>query len=163
VHGGEDKAIYAYPAEHYPFWREELPEMELSWGNFGENFTTAGLLEEAVNIGDRFRIGSAEVMVTQPRLPCYKLGVRFGRPDMVKRFLASRRTGFYLQVLKEGEVEAGDGIELISRDENNVTILDVVRLYAFDKDDVETLRQAILVPALPESWRGYFQKQLEKI
>ncbi len=162
VHGGEDKAIYAYPAEHYPFWRKELPEMELSWGNFGENFTTEGLLEDAVNIGDRFRIGSAEVMATQPRLPCYKLGVRFGRPDMVKRFLASRRTGFYLQVLKEGEVSAGDGIELVSRDEHNVTVMDIVRLYAFDKDDVESLRRAILVPALPESWRGYFQHQLEK-
>jgi MOSC domain-containing protein YiiM len=162
VHGGEDKAVYAYPAEHYDYWRQELPGVELPWGAFGENFTIAGLLEEEVNIGDRFRIGAAEVMVTQPRLPCYKLGVKFGRVDMVKRFLASRRIGFYFAVLQEGEVKAGDIIERIGRDENEVTVTDIVRLYAFDKNDTATMWRATQVEALPAGWVDYFQDQLEK-
>lgn len=162
VHGGADKAVYVYPAEHYDYWRRKLPDTPLPWGSFGENFTSQGLLEDEVNIGDRFRIGTAEVGVTQPRLPCYKLGLKFGRADMVKRFLASRRTGFYLAVLKEGEVTAGDAVELLQRDENNVTVADVVRLYAFDKDDTATLRRATQVEALPEGWVEYFQSQFEK-
>ena len=162
VHGGADKAIYIYPAEHYDYWRDELPDMQLPWGMFGENFTTEGLLEDQVNIGDRFRIGATELTVTQPRLPCYKLGLKFGRVDMVKRFLASRRTGFYLAVLQEGDVEAGDVIEQISRDENNVTVADIVRLYAFQKDDVATLWRAMQVEALPAGWVDYFQGQLAK-
>ena len=117
VHGGIDKAVYAYPSEHYAYWREELPGADLPWGAFGENLTTEGLSESAVNIGDRFRIGSAKFVVTQPRLPCYKLGVRFDRPDMVKRFFQSHRTGFYLAVLQEGEVAAGNSIEPSGRDE----------------------------------------------
>ena len=108
VHGGIDKAVYAYPSEHYPFWRQELPGMDLAWAVFGENFTTEGLLEETVHIGDRFRVGSAEFVVTQPRMPCFKLGIRFDRSDIVKRFLQSGRTGFYFAVLREGEVTAGD-------------------------------------------------------
>ena len=162
VHGGADKAIYIYPAEHYDYWRGELPDMQLPWGMFGENFTTEGLLEDQVNIGDRFRIGAAELTVTQPRLPCYKLGLKFGQVDMVKRFLASRRTGFYLAVLQEGEVKAGDAIELVSRDENNVTVADIVRLYAFQKDDVATMWRAMQVEALPAGWVNYFQDQLAK-
>lgn len=162
VHGGADKAVYVYPAEHYDYWQTELPGTPLPWGAFGENFTVAGLLEDEVNIGERFRVGGAEVMVTQPRLPCYKMGVKFGRADMVKRFLASRRTGFYVAVLKEGQVEAGDAIELISRDENKVTVADITRLYAFDKADAATLQRAIQVEALPEGWVDYFQSQLEK-
>ncbi|MGH9813488.1 MAG: MOSC domain-containing protein, partial [Candidatus Acidiferrales bacterium] len=116
VHGGPDKAVYAYPAEHYDFWRHELPGMELPFGMFGENLTVEGLREDEVNIGDRFAIGTAEFQVTQPRLPCYKLGIKFGRADMVKRFLHSRCTGFYFRVVKEGEVEAGDAIALVHRD-----------------------------------------------
>jgi MOSC domain-containing protein YiiM len=162
VHGGVDKAVYVYPAEHYDYWRSELPDMQLPWGMFGENFTTTGLLEGEVNIGDRFRIGTAEVVVTQPRLPCYKLGVKFGRADMVKRFLVSRRTGFYLAVTQEGEVNAGDAIELLSQDENKVTVADIVRLYAFDKADAATMWRATQVAALPDSWVEYFQEQLEK-
>ena len=102
------KAVYVYPSEHYLFWREEIPDLELPWGMFGENFTTEGLLEGAVNIGDRFRVGSAEFVVTQPRMPCYKLGIRFGRPEIVKRFLQNGKSGFYLSVLEEGQVTAGD-------------------------------------------------------
>src|SRR5215475_14992077 len=105
VHGGPDKAAYAYPTEHYAYWHRELPNITLPWGIFGENLTTEGLQEDTLKIGARFRIGSAEVVVTQPRLPCFKLGLKFGRDDIVKRFLASRRTGFYFKVLAEGEVK----------------------------------------------------------
>jgi MOSC domain-containing protein YiiM len=104
VHGGPSKAVYVYPSEHYEYWQRELPEMELPWGMFGENFTTVGLFESELNIGDKFRVGSAIVVVTEPRMPCYKLGITFGRADIVKRFLASERTGFYFAVLQEGEV-----------------------------------------------------------
>jgi len=163
VHGGVSKAVYAYPSEHYEFWKKELPEMELSYGMFGENFTTEGLREDAVNVGDRFRVGQTELMVTEPRLPCYKLGIKFGRADIIKRFLQSRRTGFYFAVVKEGEVKAGDAIELLSRDANNIAISDITRLYAFEKDDLETLRRAVKLEALSESWREYFQRQIKKL
>jgi MOSC domain-containing protein YiiM len=159
VHGGIDKAVYVYPSEHYPFWREQLPGMDLPWGVFGENFTTEGLLEDT-RIGDRFRIGSAEFVVTQPRMPCFKLGIRFNRPDMVKRFLESGRTGFYLAVLKEGEVAAGDSIELLEQDQHDVTIADVVSLYRRDATNQELLRRASELPSLPESWREYFREHL---
>jgi len=162
VHGGTTKAAYAYPAEHYAYWRGELPDTELPWGMFGENFTTEGLDESSVQIGDRFRIGSAEVTVTTPRLPCYKLGIKFGRADIVKRFMASGRTGFYFSVQREGEVGVGDEIKLTGRDENGVTVADAARLYVRDKDDAETLRRAIAVEALPESWREHFRQQLAK-
>jgi MOSC domain-containing protein YiiM len=160
VHGGVSKAVYAYPVEHYEYWQSELPDMKLPFGMFGENLTTEGLLEDEVNIGDRFRIGAAEVMATQPRMPCYKLGLKFGRADMVKRFLVSRRTGFYFAVLKEGEVRAGDKIEPLSRDENDIAVSDITRLYAFEKDDLTTLRRAVRLQALPESWREYFENQI---
>lgn len=163
VHGGADKAVYAYPSEHHVYWKSEFPDRELPWGMFGENLTTEGLHEDAVNIGDRFRIGSAEVVVTQPRMPCYKLGVKFGRDDIVKRFLLSRRTGFYFAVLKEGEVGTGDKIERIGRDKNNVTVSDITRLYVSEKDNLELLQRAVEVQALPESWRGYFLHRMEKL
>ncbi len=128
VHGGSDKAVYLYPSEHYAFWRKELPGMPLPYGIFGENFTTEGLNEQAVCIGDRFCIGGALVEVTQPRLPCYKLGIRFGRPDMPKRFHASARCGFYLAVLREGEVGAGDVWERIARIDRQVSVVESYRL-----------------------------------
>ncbi len=159
VHGGLEKAVYVYPFEHYDYWRGELPDAELTMGNFGENFTTTGLKEEDLNIGDRFAIGNVQLMVTQPRMPCYKLGIRFGRPDMVKRFLASRRTGFYFSVLQEGEVEVGDTLELVSRDENNITVADITQLYTREQTDPALLHRAAHLEALPESWRNYFQEQ----
>jgi MOSC domain-containing protein YiiM len=162
VHGGPTKAVYAYPAEHYEFWKKELPDMELPCGMFGENFTTEGLLETEVNIGERFRIGGAEVVVTEPRVPCYKLGIRFGRADILKRFLVSRRSGFYFGVLREGEVQAGDTVERLSHDEKSVSIADIIRLYAFERDDLETLRRAVQLETLPETWRGYFRRQLQR-
>ncbi|MGL4622144.1 MAG: MOSC domain-containing protein [Chroococcidiopsis sp.] len=162
VHGGLDKAVYVYPFEHYDFWRSELPDTELTLGNFGENFTTTGLKEEEMNIGDRFQIGTVELMVTQPRLPCYKLGIRFGQPDIVKRFLASRRTGFYFRVLQEGEVVAGDTLELVSRDDDNITVADITQLYTREKNDPELLHCAAQLKALPASWRNYFQEQIRR-
>jgi MOSC domain-containing protein YiiM len=162
VHGGVTKAVYAYPSEHYNYWRTELPRMDLSWGMFGENFATEGLLEDAVYIGDRFRIGETEVMVTEPRMPCYKLGIKFGRADIIKRFLASRRTGFYFAVMREGLVGAGDAVELVGREQQEISVSDITRLYSFDRDDLKSLRRAIQVEALPESWKGYFEHQLEK-
>jgi MOSC domain-containing protein YiiM len=159
VHGGLDKALYTYPAEHYNYWKKRLPNMKLPWGMFGENFTTEGLLEDKVNIGDVFRIGSSEVVATQPRMPCYKLGVKFGRMDIVKQFMESKLPGIYFRVLKEGEVGVGDAIELISRDANNVTVKDIVRLVT-GESDISTLRRAIHVEALAEGWRQEFLDQL---
>jgi len=163
VHGGRDKAVYVYPSEHYLFWKHELPEMELPWGMFGENLTTTALLETETHIGDRFRVGSAEVKVTQPRMPCYKLAIRFERNDIIKRFLVSERTGFYLSVLKEGEVGAGDEFELLERNTSDVRVVDVVRLYSSDKRDLDLLRRAIASESLPDSWREHFRERLRKL
>jgi len=163
VHGGVDKAVYAYPSEHYDYWRRELPDVQLPWGMFGENLTVVGLFEDQVNVGDQFRIGSAELKVTEPRLPCYKLAVKFGRDDIIKRFLQSRRTGFYFAVVQEGEVGAGDSIELTHRDENKLTVAELTRLYLDGRNDVEALKRAISVPSLPDGWREYFSDQLAKL
>lgn len=160
VHGGPEKAVYAYPAEHYPYWRRELPDADLPWGAFGENFTTDGLLEDEVWIGDRYRVGTAELVVTQPRMPCYKLAIRFGRADMVKRFLKSRRSGFYLAVAQEGEAGAGDVIERVARDSRRLTVTDVVTLYATDSANQPLLENASNHPLLPVDWREYFRKRL---
>jgi MOSC domain-containing protein YiiM len=162
VHGGADMAIYAYPSEHYAFWRSELPGVDFPWGAFGENLTTEGLLEDRVHIGDRFRAGSAQFMVTQPRMPCFKLGIRFNRPDMVKRFLRSGRTGFYLAVLREGDIGAGDPLELVGEDDGHITVADVVGLYEADGANQDLLRRASELAALPQSWRDYFRERLGK-
>jgi MOSC domain-containing protein YiiM len=161
VHGGIEKAIYAYPMEHYAYWRQELPGEALPWGALGENLTTEGLLEERVNIGDRFRIGTAEVMVTQPRFPCFKLNLKFGRDDMVKRFLNSRLSGIYFSVVQEGEVGVGDVIELVKRDENNITVADIVQIYVREASD-DLVHRAIQVPALADELRTHFQQQIEQ-
>jgi MOSC domain-containing protein YiiM len=163
VHGGPSKAVYVYPSEHYDYWKQELPEMKLPWGMFGENFTTAGLFESELNIGDKFRVGSAIVMVTEPRMPCYKLGIRFGRSDIVKRFLGSERTGFYFAVLQEGQVGVGDPIELTENSQRSVKVSDITRLYTREKHNVALLRRAIEVAVLPESWKNYFQHRLAKL
>lgn len=160
VHGGVDKAVYAYPVEHYEYWRKELPDADLPWGVFGENLTVEGLLEGDVRIGDRFRIGSAEFVVTQPRMPCFKLGIRFGRQDILKRFLRSGRSGFYFAVTNEGEVGVGDSIERVARSDEGLTVTDVVNLYTVDADNQELLRKATQSSRLPESWKDYFRKRL---
>ena len=162
VHGGPTKAVYVYPSEHYDYWRHELPEMKLPWGMFGENFTTEGMLEDKVCIGDRYRVGTAELIITQPRMPCYKLAIRFGRVDIVKRFLRSGRSGFYFAVEREGEIGAGDVIERIARDDGGLTIADVVMLYSTGASNQPLLERASAHPALPASWRDYFRKRLSE-
>ena len=152
VHGGPYKAVYCYPEEHYAYWIEQLPGMELVPGNFGENLTTLGLTEEQAMIGDRFRVGSAVLQVTQPRMPCYKLGIRFGRPDMVKRFWQSGRSGIYFSVVEEGEVAAGDPIEREGYDADGISVADVVALYRGVKNSPELVERALRAP-LFGSWK----------
>ena len=166
VHGGEYKAIYCYPLAHYDYWKKELPGQQLPMGVFGENFTVDGALEDSVHLGDQFSVGTAEVVVTQPRLPCYKLGVRFEADDMVKRFFVSGRTGFYFAATREGEVGAGDEMRVISRDPNGVPVTEITRLYAekrYSDADVAWVQRALRVAALPESWKEYFRQRLEQI
>jgi MOSC domain-containing protein YiiM len=163
VHGGPSKAVYAYPSEHYAYWRQELPDVDFPWGAFGENLTTEGLLEKDLNIGDRLCVGSVELVVTEPRLPCFKLGAKFNRDDMVRRFLKSRRTGFYCAVLREGELAANDTVQYLSRGDGSLTIADITRLYAFDKQDLSGMRRAADLDALSESWRSYFRERVEKL
>jgi MOSC domain-containing protein YiiM len=160
VHGGREKAVYAYPTEFYELWRSERPELDFGWGRFGENLTTEGLLDEDVSVGDRFQVGTAELVVTQPRLPCFKLGIRMDRDEFVTEFLDRGLLGFYLAVAREGEVEAGDAIVEMSRDPHNFRVTEVARLYTRDRDDVDGLRRASELDVLPESWRSYFRKRL---
>lgn len=163
VHGGPYKAVYGYPSEHYEFWRQELPDADLSWGAFGENFTTEGLQESDLHVGDRLRIGEAVLMVRQPRSPCYKLAAKFQRDDMIERFLRSGRSGFYFSVEQEGVVEAGDEFELLSVEPEAVTIAEVNRLYVEDKYNRELLEKAIGSAALPASWRDYLKERLDRL
>ena len=165
VHGGLDKAVYSYPSEHYDYWRKQFPNTDLVWGMFGENFTTQGLFEDAVNVGDQFQIGSAKLVATQPRMPCYKLGVRFGRMDVIRRFMASGRPGIYFKVLTEGEVQRDDKIKIIRRDKNNVKVKDIVSLYIArnDIDNIETMKRATKIRDLPEGWRHEFQQKIEQL
>lgn len=159
VHGGPYKAVYAYPSEHYEFWRKELPEMELPWGQFGENLTTEGLNEEDTHIGDVLRIGKATVQVTQPRLPCFKLAAKFQRDDILKRFLQSGRSGFYLSVIEEGLVAAGDAIERVQEDEHGIAVSDINKLFNRATDRA-LLRRVTQLEALPVDWREHFAEQL---
>jgi MOSC domain-containing protein YiiM len=164
VHGGAFKAVYCYPIEHYSRWTKELGGRELPAGMFGENFTTDGLDEDSVHVGDQFSIGTAQVIVTQPRMPCYKLGVRFQSDDMVKRFLASGRSGFYLAVQREGDVGVGDNIALVGRDPHGVRISEITRLYVaktYSREDAATVTRAMRAAALPDGWKAYFRDRLE--
>jgi MOSC domain-containing protein YiiM len=162
VHGGPNKAVYGYPSEHYPFWREELRGLDLPWGMFGENFTTAGITEDNLRIGDRFQIGSSIVMVRQPRIPCYKLAAKFQRDDILERFLLSGRSGFYFSVEQEGTVATGDALKLLTREQDGITITEMNRLFVREKYNPDLLRKVIHTPALPENWREYFSERLDR-
>jgi MOSC domain-containing protein YiiM len=162
VHGGPNKAVYGYPSEHYPFWRQELPGITLPWGMFGENFTTTGLAEDELHVGDRFQIGSAIVMVRQPRTPCYKLAAKFQRDDMLERFLVSGRSGFYFSVEQEGSVAVDDEFQLLKRNEPGITIAEMNRIIARDRYNHALLRKAIATEALPQDWREYFVARLDR-
>jgi MOSC domain-containing protein YiiM len=162
VHGGPYKAVYGYPSEHYEFWEKQLPDAEMTWGAFGENFTTEGLAEEDLHVGDRFRIGSAVLMVRQPRMPCYKLAAKFQRDDMIERFLRSGRSGFYFSVEGEGEVGVGDSFGLLSSNSEDVTIAEVNRLFYREKYNRDLLHKAVATAALPEDWREYLSPRLNR-
>ena len=153
VHGGPNKAVYGYPSEHYAYWREQLPGHDLPWGAFGENFTTEGLLEHEISIGDRYRVGSAVVMVKTPRIPCFKLAAKFRRQDMVERFLQSRYSGFYFSVVEEGEVGAGDTFEFLGGESPTVTITELFQFYISRAPEVDSLQRALEAKLLPEGWR----------
>ena len=160
VHGGPFKAVYGYPSEHYPFWAQELPGTQMPWGMFGENFTTEGLFETHLHIGDRLQVGSAVIVVRQPRIPCYKLAVKFKRDDILARFLRSGRSGFYFSVEKEGSVQAGDSFESLSHEPEAITIAEMNHLFADDLYNRELLDKAIATPALPGDWKDYFRKRI---
>ena len=164
VHGGEYKAVYCYSLAHYEYWRAEIPGKPLPMGVFGENFTVEGL-DESVHLGDRFAIGSAEVVVTQPRLPCYKLGIRFGMDDMVKRFLASGLTGFYLAVVREGEVGANDEVTFLGREPESITVSTITRLYitkSYSAEDLVLVDRARRLETLPESWKQWLYEKAHR-
>jgi MOSC domain-containing protein YiiM len=163
VHGGAAKAVYAYPSEHYESWRRELAPAELPWSMFGENLTTEGLREEEACLGDRFRIGDALVAVSQPRMPCYKLGIRFGRPDIVTRFLASGRSGIYFSVVEEGLVDVGDPILGVQRDPNGISIADVNRAYTNPHAEIPLVRRLVDLEILPPRLHGHFVEALERV
>lgn len=163
VHGGPDKAVYGYPSEHYDYWSKQLPGHDLPWGAFGENFTTAGMLEKEVSVGDRYRVGSSVVMVKAPRLPCFKLAAKFQSDDIIEQFLNSGYSGFYFSVVEEGEVGAGDDFQFLGGDIPTLTILEAFRLFLPSSGNVDLLRRAGQVQALPESWRERFQAKLDAI
>jgi MOSC domain-containing protein YiiM len=162
VHGGRAKAVYAYPHEHYAFWHAQLPDIDLKLGHFGENLTIEGLLEDDLHVGDRLKAGTAELIVTQPRLPCLKLALRFGRADMLRRFHKSGRSGFYFAVDVEGDVAAGDGIEILERHPAAVSIAELLRVYFDDDTAPERLREIIAIPALSDAWREEFEERLAR-
>lgn len=163
VHGGEYKAVYSYPSEHYSYWRTKLERSNLPFGMFAENLTTEGMFEDEVNIGDEFKVGSARLVATQPRMPCYKLGSRFGNMNRVKEFMASGRPGIYFKVHDEGEIGPGDGIELIRKDENRVTVKDKVKLYLRSNtgEESNTIRRGLRIKYLPNGWRTHFESQFK--
>ena len=162
VHGGEYKAVYAYAAEHYVWWERQLGR-RLEPANFGENLTISEFAEAEVCIGDVFRVGGAELEATIPRLPCYKLGIRFGDPAMVKKFTQARRWGIYFRVASEGEIAVGDEVEIVSRHSARIPVYEVARIHAFDRDDAETMRRLAAHERLDPSWRAHFEEKLAKL
>jgi MOSC domain-containing protein YiiM len=163
VHGGFNKAVYGYPSEHYAAWNAELSSPLGNWGAFGENFTTEGLLETGVSVGDKFRVGSAVIKVTTPRLPCFKLAAKFRSNDVLERFLVTGRCGFYYSVVEEGEVGAGDEFEFLGGEQVTITIAEMNYLYVARNPERERLRRSLQVKTLPESWRERYHARLEAL
>lgn len=162
VHGGPNKAVYGYPSEHYAYWKRRLKRDEMPWGIFGENLTFAGLPEDAIHLGDSLRVGTALLRVTQPRFPCYKLGIRFGSQEMVKKFQLSGRSGFYFSVVEKGDVGAGDAAEIVERSKFPITVAECVQIYN-DRENAypEKIRRILQIPTLPPGLRKYFTRRLE--
>ena len=163
VHGGRDKAVYGYASEHYGYWRKELPQEELPWGAFGENFTTEGMVETELSMGDQFRVGSAVIRVTTPRLPCFKLAGKFQSDQMIGRFLRSGYSGFYFAVVEEGEVGAGDEFKFLASETPSLTIAEFNQIYISRAPDLGLLQRAVEVKSLPESWREHYQARIEDV
>jgi MOSC domain-containing protein YiiM len=161
-HGGVHRAVYAYPIENYDYWRRELGRTDLTFGQFGENFTVEGMLEDSVCIGDVFRVGDALVEVSQPRPPCFKLGIKMGMARFPKLFLGSGRVGFYLRVLEEGEVSAGDTFDLIESDPERMTVREMSHLLFFDPENLEEAKRALRIWALSPGWHDSFRERLIK-
>ncbi len=153
VHGGPNKAVYAYPSEYYPLWRSELKNPELSFGGFGENLTTEGLLDHEVLIGDRLQVGEAVLVVTQPRMPCLKLAARLHRDDIIQRMIERGRHGFYFSVEQEGVVAAGDEIRLLDRPASSLTVAELASVYLGRVSDPELVHRAMESETLPEKWK----------
>lgn len=161
-HGGTYQAVYVYPIENYEYWQRELGRSDFSFGQFGENFTVEGMLEDDVYVGDVFRVGDALVEVTQPRTPCYKLGIKMDMARFPKLFLESGRVGFYLRVLKEGEVGAGDVFDRVYSDPERMAVREMSYLLFFDPENLEGARRALRIPALSPGWRSSFEERLAK-
>lgn len=162
AHGGEHKAVYAYPHENYAHWARVLGRDDFVPGQFGENFTTEGLGDDEVHIGDIFRLGGAVVQVTQPRVPCFKLDLRMATAGFAKPFLKSGRVGFYLRVVEEGEVGAGDALDRVELGAGSMSVREVSNLLYFDKDNVDDTRRVLAIPALAPGWRTSFEQRLAK-
>jgi len=162
AHGGPHRAAYVYPSEHYGYWQTELGRDDFTFGLFGENLTLEGLTEDNAHIGDEFKIGAATVVVTQPRVPCFKLAHVIGLPEFPKQFLGSGRTGFYLRVVEEGAVSAGDTVELMSSDPEAMSVREVCNLLYFDQKNLDDARRALKIPALSPGWRCSFKARLAK-
>ena len=163
VHGGPHQAVYVYPFEHYASWQQELGRDDFTFGQFGENFTVSGMLENQVCIGDVFRVGSALFQVTQPRVPCFKLATKMGSTEFPKLFMASARTGFYLRVMEEGDVGAGDPIVLEGKNSLGMTVESFFRLAFFDQENVAKLREAVCIASLSPGWQRRFEDRLEEL
>ena len=161
VHGGIHKAVYVYPTEHLPYWSQQYPEKQFTYGSFGENLSTSGLLETDICIGDQLRIGRAEFSVTSPRFPCFKLGIKMNDPGFIKAFMQANRSGFYLMVLKEGVIAPGQEIEIIGSDGYNFSVEEFSRLYALDRYNQSLLRKAIKAPSITEDWKEFFEERLQ--
>ncbi|QCK14197.1 MOSC domain-containing protein [Mangrovivirga cuniculi] len=163
VHGGENKAVYAYPVEHYEFWKKIRPDLQFEPGVFGENLSVSGLFEGEVNVGDQYKIGTAVLSVTTPRLPCFKLGIRMNDTKIIKDFMDAERSGFYFKVIKEGVINPGDKIELIHQDSYGLTICDLVKLHTTEKTNSELLLKAIEAPELQDDWKEKFAEKLNEL
>lgn len=160
VHGGPFKAVYAYASEHYDYWRKELPGVQLTWGSFGENFTTTGLFEEDLHVGDHLKIGSAEIMVRQMRMPCFKLAAKFQRDDILERFLLSGLSGIYFSVEREGDVQVDDSFEIVRTAPDGITIAELNLLVAKDRYNRKLIEKALATPELPEDWKELFARRI---
>lgn len=151
VHGGADKAVYAYPVEHYAVWRDKLDRDDLDFGQFGENLTTEGILEDDVRIGDQYQVGTCLLEVSQPRVPCFKLGIKMNDPAFVKRFFKSRRVGFYLRVTEEGALQAGDSVKRLAMGTD--TIREVYDITFNKPKDGEAQQRLLEDPKLASAWK----------